>query len=194
MTDDEVDCKFVPSFLTEETTSENKKENLYWRIKMLNILQQIYLEMEYINIELIGVDLLTDLGIKAMNDKLHINKSNRHNSWTTDVNGWVKNRIDYAFRPISWNQYVSEIDEMRCNVNELILETIKLIDDIYKKGHFTKDRWKRIEERIKIFRTHIFSENRLPFFAVDLYCLYSEGSSRQPIAEYIKFLILMNRT
>lgn len=31
------------------------------------------------------------------------------------------NRIDYAFRPISWNQYVSEIDEMRCNVNELIL-------------------------------------------------------------------------
>lgn len=192
VTDDEVNCKFVPSFLTEETTSENKNENQYWRIKMLNILQQIYPEMEYINIELIGVDLLTDLGIKAMDDKLHINKSNRHNSWTTEVNGWVKNRIDYAFRPISWNQYVLEIDEMRCNVNELILETIKLIDDIYKKGHFTKDRWKRIEERIKIFRTHIFSENRLPFFAVDPYCLYSEGSSRQPIAEYFPMQQLLS--
>lgn len=116
VTDDEVNCKFVPSFLTEETTSENKNEN----------------------------------------------------------------------------QYVSEIDEMRCNVNELILETIKLIDDIYKKGHFTKDRWKRIEERIKIFRTHIFSENRLPFFAVDPYCLYSEGSSRQPIAEYFPMQQLLS--
>lgn len=192
VTDDEVNCKFVPSFLTEETTFENKNENQYWRIKMLNILQQIYPAMEYINIELIGVDLLTDLGIKAMDDKLHINKSNRHNSWITEVNGWVKNRIDYAFRPISWNQYVSEIDEMRCNVNELILETIKLIDDIYKKGYFTKDRWKQIEERIKIFRTHIFSENRLPFFAVNPYCLYSEGSSRQPIAEYFPMQQLLS--
>lgn len=192
VTEDEVNCKFVPSFLTEETISENKNENQYWRIKMLNILQQIYPEMEYINIELIGVDLLTDLGIKAMDDKLHINKSNRHNSWTTEVNGWVKNRIDYAFRPISWNQYVSEIDEIRCNANELIQETIKLIDDIYKKGHFTKDRWKRIEERIKNFRTHIFSENRLPFFAVDPYCLYSEGSSKQPIAEYFPMQQLLS--
>lgn len=42
VTDDEVNCKFVPSFLTEETISENKNENQYWRIKMLNILQQIY--------------------------------------------------------------------------------------------------------------------------------------------------------
>lgn len=184
VTDDEVNCKFVPSFLTEEAVSENENENQHWRIKMLNILQQIYPEKEYINIELIGVDLLTDLGIKAMDDKLHIHKSNRHNSWTTEVNGWVKNRIDYAFRPTSWNQYVSEIDEMRCNVNELILETIKLIDDIYEKGRFTKNRWKPIQERIKIFRTHIFSENRLPYFAVDPYCLYSEGSNRQPTSEY----------
>lgn len=184
VTDNEVDCKFVPLFLTEGTDSENRNENQYWRIKMLNILQQIYPEKEYINIELIGVDLLTDLGIKAMDDKLHIHKSNRYNSWTTEVNGWVKNRIDYIFRPVSWNQYVSEIDEMRRNVNELILETIKLNDDIYKRGHFTKDRWKRIEERIKIFRTHIFSENRLPYFAVDPYCLYSEGSSKQPTIEY----------
>lgn len=192
VTDDEVNCKFVPSFLTEETVSENKNENQYWRIKMLNILQQIYPEKEYINIELIGVDLLSDLGIKAMDDKLHIHKSNRHNSWTTEVNGWVKNRIDYAFRPVSWNQYVSEIDEMRSNVNELISETTKLIDDIYKRGYYTKDRWQRIENRIKIFRTHILSENRLPYFAVDPYCLYSEGSNKQPTAEYFPMQQLLS--
>lgn len=192
VTDDKVNCKFVPSFLTEGTVCENKNRNQYWRIKMLNILQQIYPEKEYINIELIGVDLLSDLGIKAMDDKLHIHKSNRHNSWTTEVNGWVKNRIDYTFRPVSWNQYVSEIDEMRSNVNELISETIKLIDDIYKRGHYTKGRWKRIEKRIKIFRTHIFSENRLPYFAVDPYCLYSEGSNKQPTAEYFPMKQLLS--
>ncbi len=205
VTDEDVNCKFVPSFLTEERVSENGNENQHWRIKMLNILQQIYPEKEYINIELIGVDLLAELGIKAMDDKLHIHKSNRHNSWTTEVNGWVKNRIDYIFRPGSWNQYVTEIDEIRCNINELILEIIKLIDDIYKKGYFTKDRWKRIEERIKIFRTHIFLENRLPYFAVDPYCLYSEGSIKRPMVEhrpmqqllsvgkYEKFRKLLNR-
>ena len=205
VTDDEVACKFIPPFLTEESVSENKNENQYWQIKMLNILQQIYPEKEYINIELIGVDLLTELGIKAMDDKLHIHKSNRHNSWVTEVNGWVKNRIDYTFRPVSWNQYISEIDEIRYNVNELILETIKLIDDIYKRGHFTKDRWKRIEERIKTFRTQIFSENRLPYFVVDPYCLYSEGSIKRPTTEnlsmqqllsvgkYEKFRELLNR-
>lgn len=192
VTDDEVNCKFVPSFLTEEAASGNKNENQYWRIKMLNILQQIYPEKEYINIELIGVDLLGDLGIKTMDDKLHIHKSNRHNSWTTEVNGWVKNRIDYIFRPLSWNQYVSEIDEMRNNVNELISEIIKLIDDIYKRGHYTKERWKRIEKRIKIFRNHIFLENRLPYFAVDPYCLYSEGSNKQPMAEYFPMQQLLS--
>lgn len=190
--DDEVNCKFVPSFLVEETVFEIENENQYWRIKMLNILQQIYPEKEYINIELIGADLLRDLGIKAMDNKLHIHKSNRHNSWTTEVNGWVKNRIDYAFRPVSWNQYVSEIDEMRSNVNELVSETIKLIDDIYKKGHYTKNRWRQIEKRIKIFRTQIFYENRLPYFAVDPYCLYSEGSNKQPTAEYFPMQQLLS--
>lgn len=187
VTDDEVSCKFVPSFLTEVTVSEKESKNQYWRMKMLHILQQMYPEKDYINIELIGVDLLTELGISAMDDKLHIHKSHFYNNWITEVNGWAKNRIDYTFRPASWNQYVLEIDEMRSNVNELILEIIRLIDDIYKKGHFTKDRWKRIEKRIKVFRIHIFSENRLPFFAVDPYCLYSEyseGRNKKPMAEY----------
>lgn len=192
VTNDEVSCKFVPSFLTEETVSEKESENQYWRMKMLHILQQMYPEKDYVNIDLIGVDLLTELGIQAMDDKLHIHKSHRYNNWITEVNGWAKNRIDYTFRPTSWNQYVSEIDEMRSNVNELILEMIRLIDDIYKKGHFTKDRWKRIEKRIKVFRIHTFSENRLPFFTVDPYCLYSEESYKQQAVEYFPMQQLLS--
>lgn len=152
---------------------------------MLDILQQIYPEKDCIDIDLIGVDLLRDLGINAMDHKLRIPKSNRYNSWIYEVNGWTRNRIDYSFRPSSWKQYVSEIDEIRSNVNELILETIKLIDDIYKKGHYTKDRWKRIENRIKAFKNQIFAENRLPFFAVDPYCLYSEGNAKRPTLDYL---------
>lgn len=192
VTDDEVSCKFVPSFLTEETVSEKESENQYWRMKMLHILQQMYPEKDYINIELIGVDLLTELGIQALDDKLHIHKRYRYNNWITEVNGWAKNRINYSFRPTSWNQYVSEIDKMRDNVNELVMEIIRLIDDIYKKGHFTKNRWKRIEERIKVFRIHIFSENRLPSFTVDPYCLYSEEGYKQQSVEYFPMQQLLS--
>ncbi|MCM1191580.1 MAG: hypothetical protein NC389_04015 [Acetatifactor muris] len=184
--DDEVSCKFIPPILTEEAIPENvENSNQYWRIKMLDILQQIYPEKEFIDIELIGVELLKDLGISAMDHKLHIPKRNRHNSWISEVNGWTRNRIEYSFRPASWKQYVSEIDDMRRNVNELILETIKLIDDIYKRGHYTKERWKRVEHRIKTFKNHIFAENRLPFLAVDPYCLYSEGNVKCPILDYL---------
>ncbi|MDE6434363.1 MAG: hypothetical protein K2L07_09050 [Lachnospiraceae bacterium] len=186
VTDDEVSCKFIPPILTEEAIPENvENSNQFWRIKMLDILQQIYPKKEFINIELIGVDLLKDLGINAMDHILHIPKCNRPNSWVSEVNGWTRNRIDYSFRPASWKQYVSEIDEMRSNVNELVLETIKLIDDIYKRGHYTKDRWKRVENRIKTFKNHIFAENRLPFLAVDPYCLYSEGNTKRLTFDYL---------
>lgn len=185
VTDDVVSCKFVPPVLTEKAIPENAKNtNQYWRIKMLDILKQMYPEKEYIDIELIGVDLLGDLGIKAMDHKLHIHKDKRPNTWVSEVNGWTKNRIDYSLRPATWNQYVLEIDEIRSNVHELILETLKFIDDIYKKGHYTKERWKRVEERLAVFRTHTFAENRLPYFAVDPYCLYSEGNAKSPTAEF----------
>ncbi len=193
VTNDIVSCKFIPPLLTEKTIPENvKNTNQYWRIKMLDILKQMYPEKEYIDIELIGVDLLGDLGIKAMDHKLHIHKDKRSNTWVSEVNGWTKIRIDYSLRPATWNQYVLEIDEIRSNVNELVLETLKFIDDIYKKGHYTKERWKRVEERLKVFRTHTFAENRLPNFAVDPYCLYSEGNAKSPTAEFFTMRQLLS--
>lgn len=34
-------------------------------------------------------------------------------------------------------------------VNDLIVETIKLIDDVYRKGRYTQDRGKRVDGSAK---------------------------------------------
>lgn len=193
VTNDEVSCKFIPPLVTETGATENiKNTNQYWRIKMLDILKQLYPDKEYINIELIGVDLFQNLGIKALDHKLHIHKSKRPNTWISEVNGWTKIRIDYSLRPSSWQEYVTDIDEIRTNVNGLIVETIKLIDDVYRKGRYAQDRGKRIDDRLKLFRKHTFVENRLPYFAVDPYCLYSEGNAESPVAEYFPMRQLLS--
>lgn len=178
-TDEEVRCKFIPPILNEKATPKDEKNiNQYWRIKMLNILQQIYPNKEYIDIELLGVNLLADVGIQAMDYKLHMHKSNRHSRWTSEVNGWVKIRIEYGLRPASWMEYVKEIDLVRSSVNTLLINTMKLVDDIYKKGRYTKDRWTHVESQMMIFREHIFYENMLPKTIMDPYCLYSEGTAQ----------------
>lgn len=193
VTSDEVSCKFIPPLSTETTISENTKNtNQYWRIKMLDILKQLYPEKEYIDIELIGVDLLRDLGIEALDHKLHIHKSKRQNTWVSELNGWTKIRIDYSLRPSSWQEYVADIDEIRSNVNDLIVETVKLIDDVYRKGRYTQDRGKRVDDRLKVFKEHTFAENRLPTFAVDPYCLYSEKNAKSPVAEYFTMRQLLS--
>lgn len=193
ITNDEVSCKFIPPLSTETWVPENTKNtNQYWRIKMLDILKQLYPEKEYIDIELIGVDLLQDLGIEALDHKLHIHKSKRPNAWVSELNGWTKTRIDYSLRPSSWQEYVADIDEIRINVNDLIVETIKLIDDVYRKGRYTQDRGKRVDDRLKVFKEHTFAENRLPTFAVDPYCLYSEGNAKSPVAEYFTMRQLLS--
>lgn len=183
-TDEEVRCKFVPPILNEKATPKDEKNiNQYWRIKMLNILQQLYPNKEYIDIELLGVNLLADVGIQAMDYKLHMHKSNRHSRWISEVNGWVKIRIEYGLRPASWMEYVKEIDLVRSSVNTLLINTMKLVDDIYKKGHYTKERWTHVESQMMFFREHIFYENMLPKTIMDPYCLYSEGTV-QHIADY----------
>ena len=191
--EDEVICKFFPPMENEVNLPEKENNfNQYWRMKMLNILQQMYPQKELINIELVGVDLYEDLGIKPLDYKLCIHKSNRHNAWVSEVNGWVKIRIDYGMRPTSWEHYVGEIDQIRVNVNKLLEDTIKLIDDIYKKGRYTKERWKKVEEGIGVFRRHTFAENHLPVSAVDPYCLYSEANKIIPTSEFFTMRQLLS--
>ena len=87
---------------------------------------------------------------------------------------------------------MAEIDEIRTNVNDLVIETIKLIDDVYKKGKYTTGRGGRIDDLLKAFRRHTFAENRLPYFTVDPYCLYSESNAKSPVAEYFTMRQLLS--
>ncbi len=176
--ENQVTCKFVPPFENEGHLPEGEKNsNQYWRIHMLNYLKQMYPHKEYINIELIGVDILDDFGIPAMDDKLHIPKKNRPNPWIIEVNSWFKSRIDYTLRPKSWMEYVQEIDDIRTTVNELVLTMLKLLDELYKKRSFSKDKAERVDNLKKVFRTHTFAENYLPITTVDPFCLFTEGNA-----------------
>ena len=183
VSDESVTCKFIPP-LEDPTTDENeKRDNQYWRIKMLNILQQLYPDIEYIDIELVGVDLLDDLGIPAMDDKLHIHKSKRTINWISEVNGWVRVRLEYSMRPATWNQYVSQIDDLRKCIVLFSDTLIRLIDDIYKKGRYTQERWNSVKINIEKLQKLTMSENHLPICAVDPYCLYSESNAKSPLLE-----------
>ena len=126
---------------------------------MLALLQEIYPQKEYIDIELLGVDLHGDLGIEPLDYKLHIHKENRRNSWITDINAWAKTRIDYYNRPNSWKEYVERIDCIRTIANQLVVEIIGFIDFLYKKRRFNKDKWDRVVEKRKQFNAYTFGDN-----------------------------------
>lgn len=185
VSDQQVTCKFVPPIFDSDAKPDKTNDiNHYWRMKMLDVLKKVYPHKEYIDIELVGVDILEDYSIKPMDFKLHIHKSKRPNGWVGEVNGWVKSRIDTCLRPSSWDEYVSDIDDIRESAIDAVQEIIRLIDDIYKKGRWTKERWNGIENRITAFHAHTFAENRLPSFTVDPYSLYSEGNVSRPEANY----------
>lgn len=177
--DEKILCKFIAPIIGKNVAPENTKNiNQYWRIKMLDILKQIYPQKEYIDIELLGVDLLSDIGIKPLDYKVCISKDRRHDKWLSEINSWVKTRIDFSLRPSSWEEYVSDIDNLRVAVNSLVVETIKAIDSCYRKGKVSKEQANKIDDGISVFRNHTFAENRLPQSTVDPYCLYTESMDK----------------
>ena len=134
-------------------------------------------------IELLGVDLHGDLGIKPLDYKLHIHKENRKNGWVTDVNAWAKTRIDYCNRPNSWKEYVERIDCIITIANQLVIEIIGFIDFLYKKRRFNKDKWDRIVEKRKQFNAYTLGDNLLPKSVADSYCLHREDMFEDTASE-----------
>lgn len=184
-TPDTLYCKFVPAMFGKRSDDGEGTEhfNQYWRLKMVALLQQLYPSKEYIDIELLGVDLHGDLGIKPLDYKLHIHKENRKNGWVTDVNAWAKTRIDYCNRPNSWKEYVERIDCIRTIANQLVIEIIGFIDFLYKKRRFNKDKWDRIVEKRKQFNAYTLGDNLLPKSVADSYCLHREDMFEDTASE-----------
>ncbi|MGW8820852.1 hypothetical protein ACWGNU_01945 [Paenibacillus lautus] len=173
---DETQCSFVPP-LNDDTqnTSNKKNSNHYWITKVLNIFKELYPDKEYIQVELVGVDLLQDLGIQVFDNKVRVPKSNRHNLWITETNLWGMSRIDYEYRPDSWAQYVSKVDDIRQHSLRLIIDTIACFDHLYTKQYLDKKRWDKVVSGIDGLKKLLSLKQLLPKSVADPYCLYREN-------------------
>ena len=175
VTDLEVQCYCVPPvFDNEKTANDPDNFNHYWKMKVMDILNQMYSEKEYIEVVLTGVNLLQDLGIEAIDHKARIHKSNRPNIWITEINAWEKSRIDYYYRLDSWECYVNQIDEIRRCSSNLISDAISYFEFLYKKQYLDKERFNKLKADINNMKQLLFNDKLLPKAVVDPYCLFRE--------------------
>ncbi|MDD4497016.1 MAG: hypothetical protein PHV51_02515, partial [Methanosarcinaceae archaeon] len=172
----EVQCYCVPPVFDNDIIANAPKNfNHYWKIKVMDILNQMYSEKEYIEVALIGVNLLQDLGIKAIDHEARIHKTNRHNAWITEINAWDKSRIDYYYRPDSWECYVNRVDDIRKCSNNLVSDAIRYFEFLYKKQRHNKKLFDKLKANISNTKQLLFDGLLLPKSAVDPYCLFSEN-------------------
>lgn len=167
-------CKFVPPVLFNNNELQQDNFNHYWKIKMLNILQQIFSDKEFIEVELLGVNLLSDFSIEPLDYKVRIPKENRIDTWITEINSWFISRTYYSYRPCSWDEYVKQTEEIRVASNAMIADIISLVDNLYKKQVWSKNRWDRVFDEKKALSVLVSKELLLPVSVVDKYCLYRE--------------------
>ncbi len=173
--EDEVEYKFVPPTLNnQESNNKIKNFNHYWKIKLLKILEKLYPNKEYISIELLGVELLKDLNIEALDHKLRIATKNRPLIWNTELNLWVKLRVESNFRPQTWNQYIDQIIELRNIIEILTSKIITLVEFLYKKGRVNPNIMKEVTEHTKTFNAKRWSLRLYPVPISDKFCMFSE--------------------
>lgn len=188
--DNDIVCKFVPPIFTDKNdTSSSGNFNHYWKIRALNILKQIFPTKEYIEVELVGVDLLSDLAIMQMDYKVRIHKSNRNDTWITEINSWFISRVNYSGRPSSWNEYVEKVEKIRTTSNTLISNAISLVDNFYKKQRWSIDRWVKVCTGIATLSSLISKDLLLPISVVDKYCLFREDMQEDNFNEDNKIVI-----
>ena len=169
-----ISCKFIPLYLLDNVQQrEEKRDNQYWRIKMMHLLEQLYPDKELINIELVGVDLFREIGIGPLDHILNITKDKHPLRWTTVINQWAKNILEYHYRPDSWNEYVKGIDEKRNKILNAVSETIALIDILYKKMGLTGKVIEKVGSVQKLL-VSIQRDYKLPKCVVDPYGFFSE--------------------
>lgn len=131
VTETEVSCAFVsPYFVDNKNSPMPENFNHFWVMKMVDLLSKLYPDKEYVGAELVGVDLLSDLGITAMDYHKRINRSQLPYAWITEINSWLLSRLDYWKRPEDWKEYVQRVDAIRQNALDLVHIIIRTIDYI----------------------------------------------------------------
>lgn len=182
VTETEVYCAFVsPYFVDNKDSSMPENFNHFWVMKMIDFLSKLYPDKEYVEAELIGVDLLSDFGITAMDYHKRINRSHLPDRWITEINSWLLSRLDYWRRPEDWKEYVQRVDAIRQNALDLVHIIIRTIDYIYKKSFIDQERIEKLQKAITSFKNLIYNELLLPQNISDPYCLYRENMNNNDL-------------
>lgn len=176
ITENSVECGFVPPYFQKDKTVDEKKSiNNFWTMEMVNLLSYLYPSKDVIAVKLVGIDLLADLEIEAMDFEKRISRKNNPNKWITEVNSWLMSRVELMYRPEDWNAYLKEISNMRQEIVSALNEFIHLIDNFYKKKF-----WDNVKSKKSIIKIqslyHLLAKNiSLPKAILDPYGLNSEG-------------------
>jgi hypothetical protein len=182
VTDTEVSCAFVSPYFDDNKNSPMPENfNHFLVMNMVDLLSKLYPDKEYVEAKLIGVDLLSDLGITAMDYHKRINRSHLPYAWITEINSWLLSRFNYGKRPEDWKEYVHRVDAIRQNVLDLVHIIIRTIDYIYIKGFIDKERIEKLQKAITSFKNLMHNEFLLPKNVVDPYCLYSESMGNKDL-------------
>lgn len=178
ITDFEVDCSFVPPFFRDGNEKE-KHENLnhYWTMNMMKLLSRLYPSKDSIAVQLVGIDLLREIGINPLDYTKRILKKDRPDQWITEVNSLLIARIELIHRPNDWTPYLEEVSTFRKLTVEILDEFIKLIDSLYKKRYWDNTKAKTTMSKIQSLQKICIKEFLLPKNVLDPYGLNSEGSS-----------------
>jgi len=172
-----VSCKFIPPLLADMQDKEGQNNfNHYWTMKMVDILSRIYPTNPYIEVSLVGIDLLTELGISAIDNVKKIPLENRPDTWFTRINATYKNLLEYNHRPKDWIEYIGRVNDVRKEISNIFTELIQTIDSLYKKGYV---KGTKVFDEVENF-SHKLSNHKplLPQICVDEFGVYSEGRNQ----------------
>ncbi len=176
-TDISVNCGFIPPFLREDSTVEKQTSiNNFWAMSMVKLLGRLYPSKETINVKLVGVDLLRDLGIKPYDYEKHISRENNLDQRITELNSWIINYAEFLNRPNDWDEYLKLVLTDRKTIVEIINDLINFVDRIYSKRQITRGKVAEIEGQIKSLFSMLSKTISLPKVVVDQYGMNSEGS------------------
>lgn len=128
----EVYCTLT--IVEERIKPQVENVQFFYLMKMVELLDNIYPEKEYIHVKLIGVDLLSELNITIPDKEKKIARENRVCKWISEINSWVITRSAYNERPENWEQFSDIILDKISFLKSLLRKFLYVIDAVYLKG------------------------------------------------------------
>lgn len=170
---DEIICEFIPYILENQN-----HENHYWRLKVYNILRQMYSNKKYISIKLIGKEtLLESYGIESIDTELKIENEKQIDPWLVELNIYAMSRIKNLYRLDNWSEFIQEINTEIKKIDYLTAKFITYINYIYVNGFLNENQINELQELLRIAEEYNLKKVSLPKCAFNKYCLFTEENT-----------------